>query len=387
MTGSGTEGAQGLRRRGVLKAALPLAVTATALDAAPASAAAPDTGPTKAAPARGRDRIDVHCHLIPDFYRKSLTAHGITEIGGVPVPAWSPALAVDFMNRYGIETQVVSVSEPGVTYLDSPADRLDMARRLNTYMSRDLVHGAAYRKGRFGGFAVLPLGRTVTAENVSVAATEAKRAVRELRLDGVGLFSSYGGTYLGDPVFEPLLRTLDELGAMVFIHPVTPQAYPDLGLPPFLYEFTFDTTRALVNMLYKGVYTRHGRIRWLAAHAGGTLPYISYRTSLLTLTPAIAQQLGASGAADSSPHFRGLFYDTALSPAPQAMKSVQELAGTRHILFATDWPFTSALFPGAGDPAPQLDETFDAGERLAVERSNALAQFPALAARIGARQG
>ncbi|MFE0459352.1 amidohydrolase family protein [Kitasatospora sp. NPDC058965] len=378
--------AQGLGRRRLLRAALPLAVTATALDTAPARAASP--GPTPKAPApRGRDRIDVHCHLVPDFYRQSLAAHGVTEIGGVPVPLWSPALAVDFMNRYGIEAQVVSVSEPGVTYLDAAADRLAMAQRLNTYMSSELVHGSAYRQGRFGGFAVLPLGRKVTAKDVGDAVLEARRAVRELGLDGVGLFSSYGGTYLGDPVLEPLLRELDDLRAMVFVHPVTPAAYPDLGLPPFLYEFTFDTTRALVNMLYKGVYGRHARIRWLAAHAGGTLPYLSYRASLLTLTPALAQQFGDSGAADSSPYFRGLFYDTALSPAPQAMKSVRELAGTGHILFATDWPFSGPLFPGVGDPAPQLDETFDSGERLAVERGNALAQFPALAARLGARTG
>lgn len=47
----------------------------------------------QAQPLRGRDRIDVHCHLIPDFYRQSLEAHGISQIGGVPVPAWSPALA------------------------------------------------------------------------------------------------------------------------------------------------------------------------------------------------------------------------------------------------------------------------------------------------------
>ncbi|MFF3597291.1 amidohydrolase family protein [Kitasatospora indigofera] len=380
------ENAQDTGRRRLLKAALPLAVTATLLDATPSRAASP--GPTaKVSAPRGRDRIDVHCHLIPDFYRQSLAEHDITEIGGVPVPAWSPALAVDFMNRYGIEAQVVSVSEPGITYLDTAAERLDMAQRLNTYMSRELVHGSTYRQGRFGGFAVLPLGRTVTVKDVGDAVVEARRAVRELGLDGVGLFSSYGGTYLGDPVFEPLLRELDDLRAMVFIHPVTPTTYPDLGLPPFLYEFTFDTTRALVNMLYKGVYERHARIRWLAAHAGGTLPYISYRTSLLAPAPALAQQLGASRAADSSPYFRSLFYDTALSPAPQAMKSVRELAGTEHILFATDWPFSSPLFPGAGDPAPQLDETFSSNERLAVERSNALAQFPALAARIGARTG
>ncbi|MFE2352098.1 amidohydrolase family protein [Kitasatospora cineracea] len=380
------ENAQGLGRRRLLQAALPLAVTAAVLDAAPARAASPGAVP-KATTQRGRDRIDVHCHLLPDFYRLSLAAHGVVEIGGVPVPLWSPALAVDFMNRYGIEAQVVSVSEPGVAYLDAAADRLTMARRLNDYMGRELVHGSGSCRGRFGGFAVLPLGRRVTAKDVGDAVLEARRAVRELGLDGVGLFSSYGETYLGDPVLEPLMRELDDLRAMVFIHPVTPAAYPDLGLPPFLYEFTFDTTRALVNMLYKGVYQRHAGIRWLAAHAGGTLPYISYRASLLAPSPAPARPFGAPGAADTNPHFRGLFYDTALSPAPQAMKSVRELAGTEHILFATDWPFSGALFPGTGDPAPQLDETFDPDERLAVERGNALAQLPGLAARLGIRTG
>ncbi|MEU6621641.1 amidohydrolase family protein [Streptomyces litmocidini] len=375
-----------MRRRGLLKAALPLGATATALGAWPTTAAATGSTPSGAPVRRGRDRIDVHCHLIPDFYRRDLAAHGITEIGGVPVPTWSPDLAVNFMNRYGIQTQVVSVSEPGVTYLSSAADRVAMAQRLNTYTSRGLVHTTSARlKGRFGGFAVLPLGDTVDEQDVSHSVTEVRRAVRELKMDGVGIFSSYGGKYLGDPVFAPLMKALDDLGAMVFIHPSTPQSYPDLGLPAFLYEFTFDTTRALVNMLYKGVYQRYPRIRWLAAHAGGTLPYISYRTSLLTMAPAIAQQVGAADLDDSSPCFRKLFYDTALSPAPQAMKSVRELAGTEHVLFATDWPFTSALFLAAGDPAPQLDETFSPAERLAVERSNALAQFPALAARIGAK--
>ncbi|MEV5013449.1 amidohydrolase family protein [Streptomyces sp. NPDC053780] len=382
MTGMEESGSRDVGRRGLLKAAVPLGAAATALGSTTASAV-PRTAP---APRRGRDRIDVHCHLIPDFYRTSLKKHDITEIGGVPVPAWSPALAVGFMNRYGIQTQVVSVSEPGVTYLSTARDRVAMAQRLNTYVSRDLIGAtSAPLKGRFGGFAALPLGAPVDDEDVTHAVEEAERAVRELKLDGIGIFSSYGGTYLGDPVFEPLMKKLNSLGAMVFIHPVSPLNAPDLGLPPFLYEFTFDTTRALVNMLYKGVYARYPRIRWLAAHAGGTLPYISYRTSLLTLTPAIAQQFGVAGADDSSPYFRELFYDTALSPAPQSMKSVKELAGTSHILFATDWPFTSALFPAVGDPAPQLDETFTPGERLAVERSNALAQFPGLAKRISAQ--
>ncbi|KPI11517.1 amidohydrolase 2 [Actinobacteria bacterium OK074] len=379
-----SDASHGMRRRRVLKAAVPLSVAATALSVSSARAQSQSTADNAPLPS-GSYRIDVHCHIVPDFYRKSLAANGIVESGGVPFPAWSPTLAVDFMNRYGIQTQVVSVSEPGVMYLSSADDRVAMARRLNDYMSKDLAHTDAARlAGRFGAFAILPIGAPASAQDVAAAVVEVKRAVQELRLDGIGILSSYKGVYLGDPVFEPLMKVLDDLGVMVFIHPTTPQNYPDLNLPPFLYEFTFDTTRALVNMLYKGVYKRYPNIRWLAAHAGGTLPYVSFRTSLLTITPAIAQTLGIAGADDSSPAFRKLFYDTALSPAPQAMKSVRELAGTRHILFATDWPFSSALFPATGDPAPQLDETFTSGDRLKVERSNALAQFPALAKRLGA---
>ncbi|MFJ5780012.1 amidohydrolase family protein [Streptomyces sp. NPDC093094] len=351
---------------------------ALAANRAAAAAAAPASLPA------GNYRIDVHCHIIPDFYRESLADHDITDIGGVPVPDWTPELAVDFMNRYGIQTQVVSVSEPGVEYLPTSEARMEMAQKLNDYISETLVHTRdANLARRFGGFALLPLGDLSSPDDIQNAITEARRAINELKLDGIGIFSSYAGGYLGDPRLDPLMEALDDLGAMVFIHPVTPQHYPDLDLPPFLYEFTFDTTRALVNMLYKKIYTRYTGIRWLGAHAGGTLPYISYRTSLLySRTVGLAQLLGLDGLDDASVLYRRLFVDTALSPAPQSMKSVKELTGVGHILFATDWPFTAELFPAAGDPAPQLDEAFTSNERLRVERGNARKQFPRLVKRL-----
>ena len=145
----------------------------------------------------------------------------------------------------------------------------------------------------------------------------------------------------------------------------------------------FDTTRAAVNLLYHGVYDRYRNIRWLLAHAGGTVPFIAYRTSLLTLYPAIAQNLGLSGVDDQNADYARLFYDTALSPTPSAMRSVRAVTSTAHIMFATDWPFSGPVFVVPGDPAPQLSETFSATERLAVERANALAQLPRLAARLG----
>lgn len=341
-------------------------IAAAALPGVPAAAASGDPA-----------RIDVHCHHIPDFYRQSLAEHGIVTAGGIPIPAWSPQLAVKFMNDYGIGTQIVSISEPGVHYLDTAAERLAMARRINDYTRETLLPTK-----RFGGFAVLPLGDPNDPTDVANAGAEAVRAIRTLGLDGVGVFSNYGGVYLGDPRLEPLMATLNQLGVMVFVHPVTPVGYPDLGLPTFLYEFPFDTTRAAVNMSYKQVFTRYPRIRWLLAHAGGTLPFLAYRTSLLQGGVAVAQNLGLDRFDKQNLDWGRLFYDTALSPAPSAMKSVREVTSVSHIMFATDWPFSGPVFAVPGDPAPQLAETFSADERRQVLRDNQLAQFPALRARL-----
>ncbi|MCL8015638.1 amidohydrolase family protein [Streptomyces sp. AS02] len=148
-------------------------------------------------------------------------------------------------------------------------------------------------------------------------------------------------------------------------------------------------------MLYMKTYVDYPRIRWIGAHAGGTLPFLSYRTGLLySKTVGLAQALGLDGLDgldwldwldwldDANVLYRRLFFDTTLSPAPQPMKSTKELAGAGHIMFASDRPFAAELFPLTGDPAPQLGETFTGEERLRVERTNALGQLPRVGARL-----
>lgn len=330
-------------------------------------------------------RIDVHCHHIPDFYRLSMAEHGIVTAGGIPIPPWAPELAVAFMNEYGIAAQVVSISEPGVYYLPTAAERKSMAQQINNWTRETLLTTAnPLLKKRFGAFAVLPLGNLNDPIDIQNACAEATRAIKVLGFDGVGLYSQYNGVYLGDPRFAPLLATLNSLGCFVFVHPVTPAAYPDLGLPTFLYEFPFDTTRAAVSLSYHQAFTLFPNIRWLLAHAGGTLPFLAYRTSLLELTTAAGQNLGIASLDKQNFDYSKLFYDTALSPAPSAMKSVREVTSTSHIMFATDWPFSAPVFVVPGDPAPQLPETFNSTELAGVLRGNALAQMPTLQKRLSA---
>lgn len=384
----------GMSRREILKGALGAGATtigAFGLGACTRSdpVSLTTTGGTDSAtlPA-GNYRVDVHCHHIPDFYRVSLALHGQLTAGGIPIPPWSPELAVNFMNQYGIQMQVVSISEPGVTHLPTAQERLDLAMQINNYTTETLINGTGALAGRFGGFAVLPLGNLNDPVDVLNACQEAIRAITVLGMDGIGILTNYQGNYLGDPRLAPLMETLNTLGAMVFVHPVTPVKPASIVLPTFLFEFPFDTTRAAVNMLYMGVYRAFPKIRWLMAHAGGTLPFLSYRTSLFTVTPVLADSLGLPvlDEVEVLGSYRNLFYDTALSPAAAAMKSVREVTTLDHIMFATDWPFSGPVFEvtATGDPQPRLNDTFSVHERILIERGNAMAQFPRIQSRLGA---
>lgn len=322
-------------------------------------------------------RIDVHAHLIPDFYRQAMRDHGVEGDGGIPIPSWSPRAAVGFMDKFGIQAQVVSLSEPGFGFLPDRASREQMARQVNDYIRDALINVSAGSPlhRRFGGFASLPLGDPDDAGEVAAACAEAVRAINTLGLDGVGVYSSYKGVYLGDPRLEPLMRTLNQLGAYVFIHPVAPPVRPELSMPNFVLDFPFETTRAVTNMLYKGIFLRYPSIRWQLAHAGGTIPFLSYRSGLLALNLN-----------PRSSSYSRLFYDTALSSAPAAMAAVRKVTDVSHILLGTDYPYASIVYALKlpGDPNSELNDTFDASERLLVDRGNALAQLPRLAKRLGA---
>ena len=60
-------------------------------------------------------RIDVHFHLIPQFYKDAVYAAGSGPAIG-RYPDWSEALALEIMERFGIATALVSLAQPGVQF-------------------------------------------------------------------------------------------------------------------------------------------------------------------------------------------------------------------------------------------------------------------------------
>ncbi|MGW3401885.1 amidohydrolase family protein [Streptomyces zhihengii] len=306
-------------------------------------------------------RIDVHQHVVPDFYRDELGKAGIADAGGRTLPDWNPESALQLMDLLGTATSILSVSTPGTSFLTAPAEAADLARRLND-------HSAALacdHPGRFGFFATLPM------PDADASATEAARALDELRADGVTLLANSRGTYLGVHGQDALWRTLDDRGAVVFIHPAELPAPPVDGIPAFAADFLLDTTRATYLLVRNGIPRRYPNIRFILSHAGGFVPYSSHRMALTIANDTARSPL------DVLDDFRSFYFDTALSSSPAALPTLLSFARPGHVLFGSDWPF--APTPAGQYFAGGLDGNVDTATLTAVNRTNAEALFPRLA--------
>jgi predicted TIM-barrel fold metal-dependent hydrolase len=223
---------------------------------------------------------------------------------------------------------------------------------------------------RFGAFAVLPL------PDVEAALLELEYALDTLKLDGVALLASIGNQYLGNQAFDALFAELDRREAVIFIHPAVPPGsdVPELILPPSLLEFTFDTTRAVANLLYSGTLERCPHIRFVLPHAGGVVPYLAWRISLGEWLPGMNEKVPQGVIT----YLKCLYYDTALSTTRPTLCSLQELVDIPQILFGSDYPFLPEPLIAINVEDLQSYDGFDRQALAAIERDNALMLFPRL---------
>lgn len=305
-------------------------------------------------------RVDAHVHLIPEPYRAAVERD---ELVPYPLPAWSRELTVEFMARYEIDAAVLSLTPPGVA-LGGRAKTRDLARIAND-ATAELV---ASDPTRFAGLAAVPL------PDVDDALEEIRRALDELELDGVAMLSNVGGVYLGDAALDPVLEELNARGAYLFVHPDTPPYDPPLSdYPVWLHEFPFDTTRAIVKLIYSGTLERCPDLRVQVAHLGGAAPFLADRiASLADREPALSELAPAGARA----YLSRLYYDTGLSDSAPALAATAEAVPPDRIVFGTDWPY--AALPASGDPAPGLAH-LPAGRREGIDAVNIGALVPRFA--------
>jgi predicted TIM-barrel fold metal-dependent hydrolase len=303
-------------------------------------------------------RIDTHHHFSAPGFIVAISARKTNQR---PLELWTPAKAVEDMDKSGVATAMVSTSEPSVWFGDNEAAR-KLARECNEFGARLI----ADHPGRFGMFSTVPL------PDVDGCLREIEYSQDMLKADGVCLMTSYQGKYPGDAAFEPVMSELNRRKAVVFLHPVKAECCKDLQpeLAPALVELGTDTTRAIASVVLDGTTSRYPDIRFIFSHGGGTMPYLMTRFESLAARPDIAQQL-PNGLLHE---MQKLYVDTASMNSPYPWPTLLKLLPISHILFGTDFPFFSA-----GSIAKGLSELgLKDVDLQAIERENALALFPRL---------
>jgi 6-methylsalicylate decarboxylase len=307
-------------------------------------------------------RIDVHHHILPPNYVEIV---GDDRIGPLilsgKTPEWTPDMSIEAMDRHGIATAITSISAPGVWFGDGDA-AAKLCRHCNEYaddLRRDYP-------GRFGMFASLPL------PDVDSSMTEIDFAMDKLKADGIGLLTSYGDKYPGDASFAPVFDELNRRGAVVYFHPTNAPCSTCMPeIPAATLDFPFDTTRAIVSLLYSGTFARCQNIRFIFSHAGGAAPYLAERIARLAVRPGFKEKV-PNGVI---PELARLYYDTALSANWLAFRSLLELVTPDHILFGSDYPFAPEATMTA--TVRGLEEMgLDPDVLKGIERDNAQSLFP-----------
>lgn len=213
-------------------------------------------------------RIDIHHHILPPAYVSTLEILKDELLRRENFPNWSIDQSIKMMDRNRISKAYTSLSSPGVYFKNDSFTR-NLTRICNEY-SACLVK--KYPK-RFGAFASLPL------PDVEGALIELDYVIDELQLDGIILLSNVNGKYLGAPEYKELFLELNKRKLTVFIHPNNP---PKSSINPFV-EYTHEVTRAISSLLEDNRLLKYPNIKYILAHAGGTIPFNTNRLMAIGL--------------------------------------------------------------------------------------------------------
>lgn len=271
--------------------------------------------------------IDIHHHMLPAFYVDWLAAqgHDTSEL-----PEWTPEASLAMLDATGVEKAILSVPSP-------VALEPSMARRLNDEAAR-LVHE---RPDRFGAFACLPVG------DVEASVREVERALDELRLDGVILLSSVGGTAVGSPGLEPILAALDARGATLFVHGADRPGIDDHDVFDAFLEYPTDVARAYTRLVAHHAFTRFRDVRFVFANGGGGVPFLAERIGKLYYMKGTKPRWGRilvdlvrkkNGGLDLA---RSVSYEVADACSRFTLAGLRQLVEPDQILFGSGFPFAS----------------------------------------------
>jgi predicted TIM-barrel fold metal-dependent hydrolase len=290
-----------------------------------------------------RPVVDVHIHYLPPALLKAFLRRtrppraerqdrwlvldfGEGYLERIDARLVDPGQLPESLHRAGVDLAVVSINQPGVLRL-APAEASAVAREANDELA-DLV-GAG--RGALEGLATLPWQAT------SDAVEELERAA-SLGLKGAMACSNVAGRPLDDREFDATFEAAASLSMPLLLHPTVPAQVAALSEHGLICAagFLFDTTTAILRMIFAGTFNRHHGLKIVLAHAGSLLPLLMGRVDREYARNALPSSLPEGKR--PSDYLGGLYTDT-IAGSPRALELAIDLLGADRVCFGSDYPF------------------------------------------------
>jgi len=242
------------------------------------------------------------------------------------------------MKTVNITKSILSITSPG-THLKAGDDEL--GRKTARYCNEFAAEMKNRRPEQFGFWASLPL------PDVQGTLDEIAYSFDQLDANGVTVETNHHGKYLGHKDFDPVFDELNRRKSTVFIHPTTPcmisgdKAIPLPDFPRPMFEFLFDTARAVINLFLSGTVGRCPNITFIVPHVGGTLPPLINRFSTIPSLLGLSNTDQQVNPAWVRERLNSQFYfDTAGWAFPEQIKGLLPFVTVDRILYGSDFPYT-----------------------------------------------
>jgi aminocarboxymuconate-semialdehyde decarboxylase len=288
--------------------------------------------------------VDIHCHLnIPaadELMRPHVSAHSFHAFSS---PASDEVNRNQFrqigaklnniderlgeMDRFGVDVQAVSPAPPQMYYAVEP----DLGRQAARMVNDGIAAAVARHPDRFVGMGTVPL------QAPELAILEMKRCVKELGLRGIEISSHVAGRELGERQFEPFFAAAEEMGVLLFMHPLGFTHGQRLSNHYFnnLIGNPLESAIAVGHLIFEGVLDRHPGLKLCVAHGGGYLPtYCGRMDHAWRARPDCREHISKA----PSQCLRQLYFDTLVFDRNH-LRYLVETYGADHLLLGTDYPF------------------------------------------------
>ena len=285
--------------------------------------------------------IDLFTHVVPQGYKRALSQARPElnrRLTGMPT-LYDMDRRFRVMDKYEDLKQVLTLSLTAALVFEDPGLAVDFAKRANDEIA-ELV--AKYPDRFLAGAASLPM------TDMEAALKELDRAINDLKLKGVQLFTPTLDKPLDSPEFLPLFSRMAERDLPIWVHPVRWMDRADYKALKeskyYIYHvfgWPYETTAAMTHLVFSGLMERFPGIKIIAHHCGGMVPYYEQKIveSYNASEVIHGQEYKNLLARPPIEYFKMFYGDTALNGSAAGLMCGYRFFGADHLVFATDMPF------------------------------------------------